>query len=91
MDLTICVGENCHLSGADVVAKAVMKLIEAENLGNDVRVRGAFCLGECSQDREVTVRCGERVFHVRRHEAEQQIRNRILPFIRETEGDGEEA
>ena len=82
MDLTICVGEHCHLNGSEVVVKAVMKMLDEEGLRDDVRLRGSFCMGECETSREVTVRCGDQLLHTRHQDADAFVRERLLPLIR---------
>ena len=82
MDVTICVGETCHLNGSEVVVKAVMKMLDDEGLRDRVRLRGSFCLGACSRQRDVTVRCGDRLLYTDHEEAEAFARERLLPLLR---------
>ncbi len=50
MELTVCIGEFCHLKGAEVVVQEFKRLIEEKQLGEDVRLKGRFCLGKCTED-----------------------------------------
>ena len=49
MQLTICVGDSCHLKGAELVVKAFLALIEKEKLGETITLKGSFCMGQCSE------------------------------------------
>ncbi|HOJ09162.1 MAG TPA: (2Fe-2S) ferredoxin domain-containing protein [Clostridiales bacterium] len=49
LTISICVGSACHLKGAYNVINGIQKLIESNNLGDQVTVKAAFCLGECTK------------------------------------------
>ena len=82
MDLTICVGETCHLNGAEVVVKAIMNLLDEEGLSDQVCLRGSFCMGACSEKREVTVRCGDQLLYADYRQADAFAREQLLPLLR---------
>ena len=44
IEITVCVGSSCHLKGSREVAGALQRLIGARE---DVKLTGAFCMGDC--------------------------------------------
>jgi NADH:ubiquinone oxidoreductase subunit E len=81
VDLIICVGENCHLSGSEVVVTQLQEYLANSPLKDSVTLKGSFCLGKCSEHDQVTLRLGEEVFQVRAEEAARYFRKRIAPRI----------
>lgn len=65
-DLVVCVGESCHLSGAEIVVKRFMELIDENKLADRIALKGSFCSGECCAKcpDEISVRWNSQVFQV---------------------------
>lgn len=82
LDLVVCVGEKCHLSGAEVVLKSFMDIIGRENLADDICLKGSFCIGECCETDEVSVRLGDRVFQVNPEQAYLAFAREVWPSLR---------
>jgi len=80
-DLVVCVGESCHLSGAEIVVKKFKELIGEKQLGDRIALKGSFCIGECTNkgDDEVSVRWGDRVFQVTPEECRHTFTREIWP------------
>lgn len=45
----VCIGSACHLKGAYHVITGLQSLIQQRDLENQVSVKAAFCLGECTK------------------------------------------
>jgi len=84
LDLTVCVGESCHLSGAEIVLKSFMELIEKEQLQDTVCLKGSFCIGDCDDQSLVSVKVADQVVRTRHQDAEQAFYQSILPVIQKT-------
>ena len=48
MEIKVCVGSSCHLTGSYDVVQKLKKLIEEKNVGDKVELKASFCLGNCS-------------------------------------------
>jgi len=83
MELLICVGESCHLKGAEIVVKTFLALIKKENLEQQVNLKGCFCMGQCSPN-EVTVQINKQFYKTRYEESEQFFYNTIFPLIKKS-------
>ncbi len=53
--ISVCVGSACHLKGSYEVIKRLQRLIEENNVDNKVEIKGAFCIGRCTEAVSVTV------------------------------------
>jgi NADH:ubiquinone oxidoreductase subunit E len=53
--ISICVGSACHLKGSYKVIEALQRLIKENNVSNMVEIKGAFCIGRCTEAVSVTV------------------------------------
>lgn len=49
MTVKICVGSSCHLKGSYNVIQAFQRMIENENLQDEVTLKAAFCMGRCTE------------------------------------------
>ncbi|WP_099205922.1 (2Fe-2S) ferredoxin domain-containing protein [Scatolibacter rhodanostii] len=63
MKITVCIGSSCYLKGSKSVIKELQRLLEENNLQNQVELCGAFCMGRCTEGVCVTV--GENLFSLR--------------------------
>jgi len=81
MEVRVCIGEFCHLQGAEIITRVFMELAEKEKLGDDFDFKGVFCLGAC-QEEGVSVRVGNKVHKVDREHAEEFFRSVVLPAVK---------
>lgn len=78
MEIEICVGSSCHLKGSYQVIRALEDYIEKNRLQDVLRLKGSFCLGECT--RGVSVRVRGEVFSMNEENC-----TRVLKDIMEVE------
>ncbi len=81
MDLIICVGESCHLSGSEEVVRCFQRLLAAPEFADRVTLKGSFCVGRCATPGEVTIRLADEVYHTRHQDAEACFRDQIQPRL----------
>lgn len=81
-DLVVCVGESCHLSGAEVVVKSFVDAVAARGLQDEVTVKGCFCIGECGEDGMVSVKFEDSVRRIDRDDAADFFKNTVLPVCK---------
>jgi NADH:ubiquinone oxidoreductase subunit E len=55
MKVSVCIGSSCHKKGSYHVIKRLAELIEDHNLGDQVTISSAFCLGHCSEGISVAI------------------------------------
>lgn len=60
IELAICVGSSCHLTGSRDVIEALRGEILEKGLEDKVELKAAFCLGQCGHD-GVTVKVGDKI------------------------------
>ncbi|MGH4124491.1 MAG: (2Fe-2S) ferredoxin domain-containing protein [Clostridium sp.] len=53
--ISICVGSACHLKGSYKVIEGLQKLIKENKVENKIEIKGAFCIGRCTEGVSVTV------------------------------------
>jgi len=53
--ICVCVGSACHLKGSYKVIQGLQKLIEENKVSDRVEIKGAFCIGRCTEAVSVTV------------------------------------
>lgn len=58
LTINVCIGSACHLKGSYNVIKKLQTIIEEEHLEDEVSVKAAFCLGECTRAVSVKVEDG---------------------------------
>ncbi len=49
LDLMVCVGSSCHLQDSREVIKRFKELIEEFELGDQIELKGSFCMGHCAE------------------------------------------
>ncbi|SET15425.1 Thioredoxin-like [2Fe-2S] ferredoxin [Natronincola peptidivorans] len=47
--INVCIGSACHLKGAYNVLERLQQLIKDRDLEDQVTLKAAFCLGQCTQ------------------------------------------
>ncbi|MGE5652776.1 MAG: (2Fe-2S) ferredoxin domain-containing protein [Bacillota bacterium] len=87
ISIEVCVGSSCHLKGSYEIVGAFDQLISDAQLGDQVELRGIFCLEHCTQG--VTVRVRDQIYSIKtKQEAIDLLRGAILSEVgRETSGD----
>ncbi len=53
--ISVCVGSACHLKGSYKVIEGLQKLIQENGVSDMVELKGAFCIGRCTEGVSVTV------------------------------------
>ena len=53
--ICVCVGSACHLKGSSKVIEVLQKLIAKNKVSSIVEIKGAFCIGRCTEGVSVTV------------------------------------
>lgn len=71
MIVEVCIGSSCHLKGSYQVIREIEDFIARENLADRVELKGAFCLGNCTE--AVSVRVGEQVLSFSPEDAVRQL------------------
>ncbi len=87
-ELTVCVGESCHLNGAEIVVKHFQKIIETKQLKDRIQLTGSFCIGECNDDGKVSVRWRDRMITVDPETADDTFQQEVLSEIDPTPKEG---
>ena len=73
IEVEICVGSSCHLKGSYEVVKAMENYIESNGLTDDIKLKGSFCLGHCTEG--VSVRLDGKLMSLSPESAEQALRS----------------
>jgi len=47
--ISVCVGSACHLKGSYKVIEGLQRLIKENKVENQVEIKGAFCIGRCTE------------------------------------------
>jgi len=53
--ISVCVGSACHLKGSSKVIEELQKLIAKNKASLMVELKGAFCIGRCTEGVSVVV------------------------------------
>ena len=82
MKIKICIGESCHLQGAEEVVKSFKKQIDSQgDAGSEedaVQLAGCFCMNNCRHGR-VSVSLGVTKHAVRVSDADTFFTAHVLP------------
>ncbi|MBT9130422.1 MAG: hypothetical protein DDT40_00345 [candidate division WS2 bacterium] len=81
LTIVICVGSSCYVRGSDKVAEILERLIQQENLSNQVELTGAFCMEHCSMG--VSVRLNNQVYpELYPENTESFFYNEVIPCLK---------
>lgn len=80
--IQVCVGSACHLKGSYDVIKSIQKLIEVHNLTKKVELKGAFCLGQCTEGVSVKINEEDNIFSVNETNVEEFFEKQVLGRIK---------
>ncbi|MGL4335541.1 MAG: (2Fe-2S) ferredoxin domain-containing protein [Turicibacter sp.] len=75
--IKICVGSSCHLKGSYEVIHRFQELLKEYQLEEEIELRAAFCLGQCTKAVSVMLPSGE-VIAVSPDEVKQVLQDRIM-------------
>ncbi|MGL4403566.1 MAG: (2Fe-2S) ferredoxin domain-containing protein [Fusobacteriaceae bacterium] len=76
MNIIICIGSSCHIKGSRFIVQKLQSLVAQNNLGDQVELAGAFCLGNCVKG--VSVKVDDRLFSLIPEEVEIFFEKEIL-------------
>ena len=77
--VVVCIGSSCHLKGSRQVVEELQKLIDQNNLKEEVELAGTFCMGNCQND--VCVSVDGEIFSVIPEETTKFFENNILKKV----------
>lgn len=76
IDINVCVGSACHLKGSYKVIEELERLIESYKVQDKVELKGAFCLGNCTEG--VSVKIDDKIFSVNESNVESFFEEQVL-------------
>lgn len=79
--LSVCVGSACHIKGSSKIIKLFQRLIEINNLNNEVELKGSFCLGECTEGVAVRIDEDDTIYSISESNIEEFFKVQILGRI----------
>ncbi len=79
--VTVCIGSSCHLKGSRQVVEELQYLIKENNVGDDVNLSGAFCMGRC-QENGVNVTVDGQHFSITPDEVKDFFKKEVLSKIK---------
>ena len=74
--VVVCIGSSCHLKGSRQVVEELQKLIDQNNLKEEVELAGTFCMGNCQKG--VSVKLNDQLFSVSPQTVKEFFENKIL-------------
>ena len=74
--VVVCIGSSCHLKGSRQVVEELRKLIDQNNLKEEVELAGTFCMGNCQKG--VSVKLNDQLFSVSPQTVKEFFENEIL-------------
>ena len=74
--VVVCIGSSCHLKGSRQVVEELQKLIDQNNLKEEVELAGTFCMGNCQKG--VSVKLNDQMFSVSPQTVKEVFENEIL-------------
>ena len=74
--VVVCIGSSCHLKGSRQVVEELQKLIDQNNLKEEVELAGTFCMGNCQKG--VSVKLNDQLFSVSPQTVKDFFENEIL-------------
>lgn len=78
MEIKVCIGDYCHLKGAEVVVKTFQELLKQHNLDRELNLKGCFCMRRCRED-GVSVLVGDEFYKVDYEKVEEFFHTVIKP------------
>lgn len=81
--INVCVGSACHLKGSYKVIASFKKMISDKDLENKIEIKGAFCLGHCTE--AVSVKVEDKIYSVNESNVDKFFHDVILGKLKENE------
>lgn len=78
--ISVCVGSACHLKGSYEVIQGLQRLIKENDVSDMVEIKGAFCIGRCTEAVAVTVN-DEEIFSLNENNIDSFFNETILRSI----------
>ena len=79
-ELKICVGSACHLKGSTEVINIFKNCVKSRNVEDKVEIKGAFCLGHCTE--AVSVCLNDVIHSVNPDNAEKFFDDFVMECVR---------
>lgn len=79
LTISVCIGSACHLKGSYNVISSLQELINHHRLKEKIEIKGAFCLGNCTQ--AVSVEVDEKVYSVTPSNVEDFFTKEVLSHL----------
>ena len=76
--ISICVGSACHLKGSYKVIEGLQKLIKENKVDRKVEIKGAFCIGRCTEGVSAMVN-DEQFFSLNENNIDSFFHETIMP------------
>ena len=83
IDVEVCLGSACFVKGSHQIVTILKELIDINNWNDKVSVRGAFCMGACSQKGVGVKIDGESVTNVGIYNAREVLNKRLKELVDE--------
>lgn len=78
MEINVCIGEYCHLHGAEIVVKTIRALLDERNSQDAIGLKGCFCMRKCKEE-GVSVQIDGTIHKVNAEEAEDFFAGVMAP------------
>jgi NADH:ubiquinone oxidoreductase subunit E len=78
-ELKICVGSACHLKGSTEIIDIFKQCVEKRNISDKVEIKGAFCLGQCTE--AVSVCFNDKIYSVAPESAENFFDTHVMSCL----------
>lgn len=75
--VTVCIGSSCHLKGSRQIVEQFQYLIKKGNVGDEVELAGAFCMGKCASE-GVSVTVDDEYFSLKLEDVNDFFNQKIL-------------
>lgn len=83
MEIKVCVGSACYVKGSHYVIQEISELIEKYHMSEQIELKAAFCLGNCT--RAVSVEFDGKTYGVSKEEVETFFLEEVYRRIKECE------
>ena len=79
IQVTVCIGSSCHIKGSRQIVEQLQYLIAEHKIGDQVELRGTFCIGRCQQG--VCGLVDEAVFSVNPDTVDEFFKKEVLSKV----------
>ncbi|QUI22642.1 (2Fe-2S) ferredoxin domain-containing protein [Vallitalea pronyensis] len=76
LTIHVCIGSACHLKGSYSVITLLQDLVKSHKLDDQIEIKGAFCLGRCTE--AVSVQLADTIHSVNPDNAEAFFHQHVL-------------